>query len=336
MKQLYFFALIAVTASFSLNCMNVNHEGFQHAREQEYPEGIGYLPIKKVLECLPPIPPNHNENVQDFLSKNPIVKQLCQLPPISSPYDFIHHCVEQKDHAKKLGNMSKTNIALKIKESVIKIASSTSRIRNNISSLGYDPYVTTWVENPELIEAAALFKPTMQHITGAIGQHVLGNSNSKVIEKLPTWLYHLKDKPKDLDDSNYLVVQEAIPATFSQFSKLQFSQKIQFIKKLDLAEFYTAIKYGQVWDPSEDNLWVNTENGKIMLPDTESPDNEGLGIKVKFNKAILGQSLHKAKHNIRNPWDGGHKIFEQIVTKYGDPEEVELWDVLYQSDNTVQ
>jgi hypothetical protein len=316
---------------------------FKHAPLEKYPDGIGYFPVEEVIADneLFDVPEAIRSDAEKLVDANPDVRDWCTIP--TDQNQFIILSQKMKSKSTSLGNMSKNNVVVwtsNDKTSVIKIANLHSRLRNNWSSIGYDPYKLEPKTLGSNFEKAVTFKPTMQHVTHAIAQKLLKKHNSDIIEYLPTWLYSVRNgfegQPYELDDANYIVVQAAIPASFHQFSSLSTTEKKAFLEKLNLKKFYAAIKYIHYAFPSEDNLWVNTENGKVVLPDLESPDNEGLGQTAKYGKAILGQSLWKARHNIRNWYDGGHRTFETILKQHGTQNQCEEWLALYEGDDSVK
>lgn len=341
MKKI-FIVLHALISSLPLTCMEIvtpYKSEFVHAPRTEYPADIGYMPVEKVLEETTDMPPDMKEEADQFFKAHPeIVQEWCTIPTKDSKSKYAAMILK----AHELGNMSTHNIALYTsnnKSVVAKIAGWDSRIRSNISSLGYDPYTFQKDRKDEvasIYEQANKFHPTMQHITYAIGQTLLQkfNEKSNTVQSLPTYLFHLPEQPTDLGDSHWVAIQKAIPTGYIQFTSLTLQEKKEFLSELDLSEFYATIKYLHYAFPSEDNLWVNTNEGKIILPDLESPNNEGLGVDAKYRKTILGQDrvgLPKVKHNI----SVGHDVFAKILQSYGMEQESKEWTKLYKEDKNV-
>ena len=287
-KKITLFALLLFPAF-------VAGQPFKHKELQEYPEGLGFIPVQDVLATIEPMPAKTKEQYDEKGVTRTV--ELIGLP--------------ERD----------------IFNNNMYISGNDARKKNRISSMGYDPYQRNFPAYP----GADYQGPVIHHCTIAIAQHLLKKSGSKKVVALPSWLYHLQDRPDELSDENYLLVHAKIPAAFKAFKNLTSEEKKDFIRD-NLADFYTAIRYIHYAFPDENNLFVNPDDNTFMLPIPLSPDNEGLGKYAKYGKAILGQDCNKAKHNIRNWYDGGHRIFEDIVSKYGEYDDIKKWQECYEAD----
>lgn len=275
---------------------------FEHRKEEQYPQGMEFIPVHDVLTTIEPIPDDTKARFEKIV---------------------------QKQRALLL-NIPRKDVPLTAEKETLYISGLEARARTMVSSLGHDPYQKI----PDNITADSLTGPVIHHCTIAVSQHILKRLGLKTVKALPSWLYQIDQSCPDLDDRNYLLVQQPIPDNFKQFAKLPEGKKKKFLREMDMDEFYTALKAIHYAFPDENNIYVNLDDHEIMMPRTLSPDNEGLGATAKYGKAILGQDLNKAKHNFRNWYDGGHRTFENVVKTYGDTEEIETWNALYSSDPT--
>ncbi len=305
---------------------------------QIYPKGIGSLSCDALLEIATDIPDNLRQEVTNWLQNNKkLVSQLLTIPPLNSA--TMLKDLKATLHAKtKDINLSKRNYVFDIDSqhtpAVIKIAGIPSRMASMISSLGYDPYTTSEEKINSLIDQATRTPiPTQQHISNAATQRLLKTLHSELIAPINTYLYHLPHRPKTCDDRNYLIVQEKLVG-YRPFASLNDALKTAFLTSIPLEELYRAIKFAQLWNISEDNIWVNEDMQAIAYPNGEKPNNEGYGKNARWKVAILGHDLDKSKYNIRNWYDGGHRKFEEILKKY-TPELVEKWNTLYNDDPEV-
>jgi hypothetical protein len=264
-------ALIVSTLIAPLTAMETESSlSFAHRAVETYPNGMGSLPVEEVLSALPIIPTAIEKEATEFYTTHKEFIDAAVTFPAYENYKNARAHRTQK--ATDLGNMSNYNTTLFFpsKKAVVKIASYDSKLRNRLASCGYDPF------NPEVLtteeklkDAFAWEGPVIQHITIAIAQRLLEQHKTEVVEPLPTWLYHLPGKSTDLDDDNYITIQQAIPTSFQRFDKLSMEEKKSFLQNLDLAELYKTFKYIHCAFPTTDNLWINTSTHKIMLPDTE-------------------------------------------------------------------
>jgi hypothetical protein len=276
MKKIILISAIAISCATS-ECMEIV-KTFKHAPREKYPAEIGYCPIEEVLTTVEPIPDDVKKDVDVFLKENPAIIEYCRMP--QDPSDLIQHHNNQKAVP---GNMSKSNITLytSTKKSVIKIAHVMSRIRTIASSQGLDPYQIKY-DGSTLPKIFSFEGPTLQHTTIPIAASLLEKFNPDGVQGVPTWFYHLPGNSTELDDRNYIAVQQALPHNFKQFSLLSTEEKKDFCNNFDLEGFYGALKYIHYAFPSEENLWVDIKNYHLALPDLESPNNEGLGINAKY------------------------------------------------------
>ncbi len=313
--------------------------GIEPAPVQIYPEGLGAVPCDVILKSATDMPePLRNEVTRWIQNNNKLVSKLLTMPTLTSTTMLKAFKNSLAAEIKDI-NLSKHNyifdIASQQTPAVIKIAGIPSRISSRISSLGYDPHAGKWCKRDDLIyHATRKAIPTQQHITGAATQILLNKLQSDLVLPVNTYLYHIPGRPETCDDSNYLVVQEKL-AGYTPFASLDDALKREFLASLPLAEWYRAIKFANLWNISEDNIWVHEDMDKIAYPDGEKPNNEGYGKNARWKVAILGHDLYKAKHNIRNWYDGGHRKFEMILKKYS-PELVDSWNDLYNNDPKVQ
>ncbi len=306
---------------------------------QIYPEGLGAVPCEEILKTAPDMPKQlHQEVTRWIQNNNSLISKLLIIPILNSSDMLKDFKKSLSDEIKDI-NLSKHNyifdINSEIAPAVIKISGLSSRITSIISSLGHDPHHGKWRNRNDLIyQATRTTIPTQQHIAGAATQMLLDKMQSNLISPVNTYLYHIPGRPETCDDRNYLIVQEKLIG-YRPFSSLDVALKRKFLTSIPLAELYRAIKFANLWDISEDNLWVHEDMNKVAYPDGEKPNNEGYGKNARWKVAILGHDLDKLKYNIRNWYDGGHRKFEEILKKYS-PELIDAWNDLYNNDPVVQ
>ena len=304
------------------------------AWQQQYPQSMGSISCDTLIQQASAIPPNLKQAVDLWVQNNQkLVTDLLILPQFTSIEAMKIYIKKIQDQVQDR-NVSKHNYIFDIESdtapAVIKIAGIPSRISSMISSLGYDPYTIKWWTRDDLINRATNKTiPTQQHITRAATQQLLAQVKIDGITPIATYLYHLEGRPTDCDDRNYIIVQEKLSG-FSRLASLSPENKKEALEKMNLKELYTALKYANLWNMSENNLWLN-KTFDIAYPDGEKPNNEGHGVHARWKVAILGHDLEKAKFNIRNWFDGGHRSFEKILQRYL-PERVEEWMKLYEQD----
>ena len=306
---------------------------------QIYPEGLGSLPCDVILKSATNMPEPLRQEITHWIqNNNNLVSKLLTIPTLSSE-TMLKNFKKSLATEIKDTNLSKHNYIFDINSqqtpAVIKIAGIPSRISSRISSLGYDPHSSKVQKKDDFIyHATRKAIPTQQNITGAATQILLNQLQSTVVSPVNTYLYHIPGRPETCDDSNYIVVQEKL-AGYIPFASLDDALKRKFLTSIPLAELYRAIKFDNLWDISEDNIWVHEDMDKIAYPDGEKPNNEGYGKDARWKVAVLGHDLNKAKYNIRNWYDGGHRKFETILKNYS-PELVDAWNELYNNDPEVQ
>jgi hypothetical protein len=308
---------------------------------QTYPAGLGSVPCEVLLKTATEMPEALHKNVTAWVNTNrALISSLVTVPPFRSCQQFKQFndkiCNKTKDI-----NLSNHNFIFDINSqetpAVIKIAGFPSRISSMVSSLGYDPYKSKWCYRNDIIHRATHRTiPTQQHISRAATQKLLNqlSLSTDFITPLGTYLYHLPDRPESCDDRNYIIVQEKLIG-YQPVSSLDERKKRLFFRTVKLEQIYRAIKYANLWDMSEDNLWISADFDKIAYPDGEKPNNEGYGEQAQWKVAILGLDLDKLKFNIRNWYDGGHRKFEAMLRNYA-PKRVKAWNSLYINDPEVQ
>ena len=307
------------------------------APQQTYPESMGSISCERLIEERSDLPEQLKKEVDQWVRKNRgLLKTVLSLPHFATAQEMKTHIKNVREQIKDL-NLSKNNYIFDIQSSttpaVIKIAGFPSRISSRVSSLGFDPHKVKWWRNDPILSLATKKSiPTQQHITRAATQHLLKKVDWENLQVLPTYLYHIPGRPKTCDDTNYLIVQEKLEG-FTPFEKLSLEDKKEALVKMDLQKLYEALKYANLWDMSERNLWINKDN-VIAYPDGEKPGNEGHGNYARWKVAVLGHDLEKAKYNVRNWYDGGHRAFERILKNYL-PERIPEWMQLYEQDETV-
>lgn len=305
------------------------------AARQPYPEGMGFIAEEEFAALCKAPSKETAEQIEALLAKHPNAKKLFSLPAIHS------HVIWGQKVEGLPENLSQHNSVFSCnpddpKSPVIKIAGFYNALRSAVSSIGYDPYNTRSHLPDTALKAIASSTPRFQHMSTLATMELLRRAKSETVVPVNTWAYHLPGTEDTVCDQNYMVVQERLPEEYKQFSTLDSREKRDVLAHLDLEELYRVLKYANLWMPSEENLWVNsTKKGELAYPDGEKPNNEGAGSKARWNIAIFGQDLGKAKHNIRNEWDGGHRIVEGILKNHC-PDRLEEWMAYYKSDGELK
>ena len=317
----------------------VTHRDYQTSVPQEqYPLSMGAISCNDLIQQADQIPPKLKQALDTWVHNNQqLLNDILMIPHFTS-YDTIKQYQKTINAQLPSNNLSENNYIFEIESkaipAVVKLSGIQSRISNMISSLGYDPYrVKWWTRNDLISQATQKNIPTQQHITRAATQQLLSRLKKESVRAIPTYLYHIPGRPTDCDDRNYIIVQEKL-SRFSSLASLSSQQKIKALKHLNLKELYEALKYANLWNLTDKNLWIDN-NYDIAYPDGEKPNNEGHGAYARWNVAILGNDLEKAKFNVRNWFDGGHRAFEKVLQRYL-PERVAEWMQLYEQDPTVK
>ncbi len=306
---------------------------YQPAARQAYPDGMGFVSEEGLLAHCEPLPGDVKNRVEALLEKHPNILKLLSLPQQYAA------ALTKQPIPEIPSSLSPHNYVFDTNpddpREVLKIAGFHNALRSAISSLGYDPYNKS---NPAdtVARAAASKTPRFQLLSTLATMELLERAESGTVVPVKTWAYNLTDHPNDACDQNYIVVQRRLPKEYKQFSTLDTREKHDVLEKLELAEVWRVLKYANLWNPSEENLWVNSsKQTELAYPDGEKPNNEGAGTNAKWKISIFGQDLSKAKFNIRNEWDGGHRVFENIL-KAHCPDRVAEWMAYYESDTEVK
>jgi len=307
------------------------------APQETYPASMGSISCESLIDQRSDIPDQLKQEVDKWVQNNKsLLDSILKIPHFATSADMKSYIKKLREQTKET-NLSRNNYIFDIKSSstpaVIKIAGLPSRIASRVSSIAFDPYKVKWWRNDGLISLVTRKTlPTQQHITRAATQHLLDELKWDDLQIMPTYLYHIPGRPTDCDDTNYLIVQEKLEGFFP-FAELSLEEKKEALQKIDLANLYRALKYANLWDMSERNLWLNKEY-QLAYPDGEKPGNEGHGRYARWKVAILGHDLEKAKFNVRNWYDGGHRAMEGILKHYL-PERLNEWMQLYEQDTSV-
>ncbi len=301
---------------------------YQPAPRQPYPATMGFVPEQELLALCKPLPAEVQERVNALLERHPNILKLCSL---------------QQQHAAVLAHEKIAGLPARLSDhnhvfytsddhkEVVKIAGFHNSLKSAISHSGYDP----WGKNlPDGIELSAVASktPRFQHLSTLTTMKLLERARSETVVPVETWAYHLPGHPKEACDQNYIVVQKRLPKEYAQLSTLDDREKQDVLQKIDLEGLHRVLQYANLWNPSEDNLWVNkAKQSEFAYPDGEKPNNEGAGVKAKWKIALFGQALEKAEHNIKV----GHEVFENIL-KALCPDRVAEWMAYYDSDTEVK
>ncbi len=298
-----------------------------------YPPSIGHMRLEDVKAELA-LPADVEKDIDVVLIQR--IKDTYKFSSDSLKLCALYSLKEMADEDKRLWkNFDSRRIPISAtKKYKTWLPSLVHLVASNLSSLGYDPYTAPERSNPEVIEKAFAFEPTIQNITRGIAQRLLAKFNKdkkEPVRALASWLYPL-DSSKPLDDRYYLPIEEAIPVGYKFLPYLNEEERTDFFANFDLTGFKEAIHYISFAFPDEYHMVVNPADYSVILPDTESPNNEGLGDHKKYGKAILGtdaKDLEKAHFNIDNWYDGGRRTFETVLKKYC-PQRIDEWNKLYE------
>lgn len=305
---------------------------YRPAPVETYPTSMGYISEEELATlCAKPLPEELRDQVEALLRAHPRIADLCSLrkqhaarfsepdiPSSLSAHNFVFATTMEEEEEP-------------LSSGVVKIAGFGNALRSSISALGYDPY---HMDKPQdtAFHACASQTRRFQHLSTLVTEELLRRAASGVVVPVQTWAYHLPDHPNTVCDQNYIVVQRRLPTKYKQFSTLSDREKRQVFNGLNLREFYRVLKFANLWNPSEENLWVNSDRQtELAYPDGEKPNNEGSGQQARFHLAIFGQSLSKARHNIRC----GHDAIKSILQKYL-PDRVAEWTSFYEHDPEVK
>lgn len=237
-------------------------------------------------------------------------------------------------------NKSSSNIVVPLTQegAVVKIAGLSNIFRETMSTLGQDPYRFGAVEElggeTTIIERAKTVR-RFQAVSALAYHRLLRQFTSSPLQSPDTFVYHISGKPAELDDRNYLLIQEGLPTTVVPLGKLPETERKEVIDGMDLGELYAVLKKVGLWNLHAQNLGVDTATKQFWVSDLEKPNNEGYGAGAKWQVAVFGKGAvsdapWKWRHNIRT----GHGEVANLLAS--NAEKIELWKALLASDLDVK
>ncbi len=232
-------------------------------------------------------------------------------------------------------NKSNSNVVVPFTEegAVVKLAGLSNVFREAISTQGKDPWSLGAVE--ELGGKAAILDKAKQmrrfQAVSALAYDRLLRKEAYSLKSPGTFVYHITERPTELDDRNYLLIQEGLPATVVPFGTLPERECAEVIDNMNLEELYTVLKKVGLWNLHAQNLGVDTATKQFWVSDLEKPNNEGYGEQSKWQVGVFGKGSvsddpWKWRHNIRT----GHGEVANILAS--NPEKLELWKALLAND----
>lgn len=231
-------------------------------------------------------------------------------------------------------NKSRYNLALPIPSGVVKLAGLSNILRETMSTLGKDPYSSGAIEElggkEAILEQAKTIR-RFQAVSAVAYYRLLHNLDSTILKFPGTFAYNISGKPAELDDKNYVIVQESLPPTVIALADLEEKERTEIINGLDVDGLYAVFKKAGLWNLHSKNLLIDPKNKQLWTSDLEKPNNEGYGESAKWKIAVFGkgdQSDHpwKWRHNIRT----GHEEVAKILMV--NPNKSEKWTALLKND----
>ena len=237
-------------------------------------------------------------------------------------------------------NKSCSNIVVPFTEEggVVKLAGPSNILREAISTEGQDPWSHGAIEElggqAAILERAKTYR-RFQAVSALAYHRLLRQLTDSPLRSPDTFVYHISGRPTELDDRNYLLVQEGLSTTVVPFGKLSELERTEVVGNMNLEELYAVLKKVGLWNLHAQNLGVDTAKKQFWVSDLEKPNNEGYGKQSKWQVAVFGKGEvsddpWQWRHNIRT----GHGEFANILA--GNPEKLELWKALLVSDAEVR
>ncbi len=264
---------------------------------------------------------------------------LCNYPATLTVQPTTKTFIEQE-------NLSQTNIVVPFTPhgDVIKIAAPGNVFCETVSRLGINPYDPNELQKlggpKEVIMEPVLTRATtirrFKAVSAVAYYRLMSQLESNYVQSPKTFAFHIPWKLEELDDRNYLVVQEALSKTVIALGNLPEPERTEIIGGLDTKALYGVLKKIGAWNWDDQTLLVDTKNSRqLWVSDLENPNNEGYGNQAKWQVAVFGkggQSDDPSKwlHNIHT----GHEQVANILTSH--PEKQNQWMALLANDLDVK
>lgn len=317
-----------------ISVISCTSHGMEIEKTSLYPATIGHMSAEEAFQ--EPIPADVKKDVEALLTKYQSVgitieKEYELSSNIVTEYTLKACDQKEKDTLERY-NLNIPALVTPSDRHIIWLPSLGNQVRSNLSSLGYDPYISPERNDPEVIKRALNYQPTFQNLTRVVAQRLLERLNSKLVKPMKSWVFPIYTAKKPFDDRFGIPVYEAPSAEYKLPEQLTEEQADKFFKTLNFVELQKAIKYISFAFPDKHNLFINPKDGTIKII-AQSPNNEGYGPNSRYGKAMMEEtekSLSKALHNIDNPWDGQRSTFEGVLKEFY-PQRVQEWNDLYTS-----
>ncbi len=170
-------------------------------------------------------------------------------------------------------------------------------------------------------------KPSYQHCSRAAHylrlKEIIERKNFQFFKTTPTCLKHIPNKPPELSDENYVVVQKWVP-DLKELKELSEREQLAIRKNIPapaLQEIYEAVVYAALWD-IRGNLAVSTHDSKYYMLDLEEPFNH-------LPQFFYFQGDQGKRKYVLDVIDGLERMAQKLVEL---PEQFNLWERLTDND----
>lgn len=302
-------------------------------------DDIPFITPEQMQNNIPHLPRELRYEVDRWNSQyGGIIQQLAELPKTVQTFErAVQKTSSHQEYSKIPHNIATFNQIYKTKRVIIKIPGLHNALAERCSALGI---VRSNKDQRECVGGYSAIlnteKPRHQGISRFFTARMLKKLNNSV-QAPETWLYHVKNRPHTLDDSNYVVVQRLLPPHLIPFTQLTPVQKKQALKQLSLLDVYNAIKVTALWDFKEKDTYIDpADMKKIWFVDLEKPSNEAYDPSapraergnVFRNVAVYGKDKDKWKFNV---YDNAYKQVKSCIQQNA-PERVSEWEQLKAQD----
>ena len=263
MKQLYISIILALpTALFS-------------AAGGDVPNSYNGTPItaETLYTVAPPLPDAARTTLESQLAKPEMRLLLAKLLAFDSFPAWRDKMAADNTALAQAGmpNESKWNYVFKLPDTefVIKIAGPLNRLQSVLMAHGFWPG-----EKPTTpISKVDTYQTASRAAYYLILKQLIAQEHLQYVKVPETYLVHLPNCAKTIDDEHVFVLQKALPASAQKLTP----ESAQTLSDEVVSELVQAIIGGGLWNNMQDNLFLDTESDKdhpvIQFVDLEQPNN---------------------------------------------------------------